>query len=267
MLIKEIQVKGIVIKSNLADADYVINPYIGCQHRCIYCYAEFMKRFSNHNEEWGMFVDVKKNALDVINNIEKLRGKKVLISSVTDPYQPIEAKYKLTRKILQALVCVQPSLEILTKSKMVVRDIDVLKEYNNAIVGSSISTMNENISRKIEPLAALPRLRIDTIKRCKEAGLKTYLFLSPILPYITETEEIIEKFEKYVDYFMFENLNLKPTNRARLFKFIEKERPELLSKYKLIYNYKNNPYWINLKEEIIGLCQKYKKEARVYFNH
>ncbi len=92
MKIKEINVRGIITKSNLPGTDYVVNPYIGCQHGCIYCYSEFMKRFTNHHEEWGKFVDVKLNAPELVKS--QYNGKRILFSSVTDSYQPLEAKYK-----------------------------------------------------------------------------------------------------------------------------------------------------------------------------
>lgn len=264
-MIKEVQVKGIITKSNLPDTDYVINPYTGCQHACIYCYADFMKRFTGHTEPWGKFVDVKINALEVLGNIEKLQGKKVLLSSVTDPYHPIDAKYKLTRKILESLIPAQPNIEILTKSRMVTRDIDILKQYENATVGISLAILDEQLSRKLEPLAASPRLRIEALKKCKEAGIRTYIFLSPIFPYISEIKEIIESTKEYVDYFMFENLNVRPNNQAKIFSFITQNKPGLLEKYKNIYLMKDNTYWEELKEEIIQICNR--KEARVYFHH
>lgn len=265
--VHEVKAKSIVTKSNLPATDYVINPYVGCQHACTYCYAEFMKRFTNHIEPWGQFVDAKINALEVLGNTEKIRGKKVLLSSVTDPYHPIEAKYKLTRKIVEALIPAQPNIEILTKSRMVTRDIDLLKQYDNATVGISLAILDEQLSRQLEPLTASPRLRIEAIKKCKEAGLRTYVFLSPIFPHISEIDEIIEASKDYVDYFMFENLNVRPNNQARVFDFIKQNRPELLEEYKEIYLKKNNTYWDELKEKITQLCNKHRKEARICFHH
>lgn len=267
MIIKEIKVKGIVTKSNLPDANYVINPYIGCMHGCIYCYAVFMKRFTNHKEPWGEFVDVKINANEVLENLNKYKGKHILISSVTDPYQPIEAKYKLTRKILKCLIPADPKIEILTKGRMVVRDIDLLKQYENATVGVSIATIDDKLSKELEPLAPSPRLRIDAIKKCKEAGLRTYVFFSPIFPHITEIEEIINLTKEYTDYYMFENLNLRKNNSTKILEFIKNNRPHLLTQYNEIYFQKQNIYWDLLSQQIKELSYEYGKEARIYFHH
>src|SRR6056297_2983967 len=112
MKISKRKVKSVVTKSNLPEADYVINPYIGCQHGCRYCYADFMKRFTGHSgDSWGEFVDVKSNAPETIRKIKK--DSLVLVGSVTDPYQPIEGKEKITRKCLEKLVDIQPKLKIL----------------------------------------------------------------------------------------------------------------------------------------------------------
>ena len=264
MIVKEIQAKSVVVKSNLPAADYVVNPYTGCEHACIYCYAEFMKRFTGHTEPWGTFVDAKVNVLEVLGNTEKFRGKVVLFSSVTDPYGPIEAKYKLTRKVLEALVPSQPKIEILTKARLVVRDVDVLKKFDDVTVGVSLATMDEKLSKQLEPRAALPRLRIETLKKCKEAGLRTYLFVSPIFPGITDVGELIEKAKDYVDFFMFENLNVRGLNKARVFEFVKENRPELLPLYEDI---SNKEYWDEQERLILEKCEEVGKEARVHFHH
>lgn len=118
MKIQEVITNSYLSVSKLPDADYVINPYIGCPHKCIYCYAEFMKRFTNHSSEnWGDFVDIKrckkKINLNRINN-----SATILIGSVTDAYNPLEKEYEITRKILEELISCQAHIEILTKSDL-----------------------------------------------------------------------------------------------------------------------------------------------------
>jgi len=126
MKVKEIQAKNVLIKSKLPETYYTINPYISCQHACVYCYSRFMKRFTNHREDWGDFVDVKINAPKILEGqLEKAKKKMVLLSSVCDPYQPLEKKYKITRRILEKLVEYQFSISILTKSDLVLRDLDL----------------------------------------------------------------------------------------------------------------------------------------------
>ena len=266
--IKEIEVKSIITPSKLPGADFVINPYIGCLHACIYCYADFMKRFTGHTDEkWGEFVDVKINAVSVLGNLNKIKDKTVLFGSVTDPYHSIEAKYQITRNLLKALVNEKTKIEILTKNGLVARDIDILQKFEDITIGFSLAILDESISKKLEPFASSPKIRIKALKECKEAGLKTFVFLSPIFPYISEIEEIIKETKDYVDYFMFENLNVRANNRVQVFNFIKENSPDLLEKYQEIYDQGNEDYWNKLKEEINILCNKHSKEARIYFHH
>ncbi|MFC1751442.1 radical SAM protein, partial [Pseudomonadota bacterium] len=180
MRIKEINAKNILTKSKLTGCDYVINPYVGCQHGCLYCYASFMKRFTNHEEDWGDFIDVKINSYQLLKG--NLSGKTVFISSVTDSWQPIEKKYKLMRKILPRLFLLNPRLSVLTKSDLIVRDIDLLRKFKHHEVGISLSTLDENLRKQVEPLASSVEKRINALKELKKAGLKTFTFISPILP-------------------------------------------------------------------------------------
>ncbi|MBT3323596.1 radical SAM protein [archaeon] len=266
--IKEIEVKSIITPSKLPSADFVINPYIGCLHSCIYCYADFMRRFTGHGDEkWGEFVDVKINAVSVLGNLNKIKGKTVLFGSVTDPYHSIESKYQITRNLLKALVNEKTKIEILTKNGLLARDIDILQKFEDITVGFSLAILDESTSKKLEPFASSPKIRIKTLKEAKEAGLKTFVFLSPLFPYISEIEEIIESTKDYVDYFMFENLNIRANNRVQIFNFIKENFPDLLEKYQEIYDKGNEIYWEELEEKIKVLCKKHSKEYRIYFHH
>ncbi len=266
MKVRSINVKSIIVKSNLPNTDYVVNPYVGCQHGCIYCYAKFMRYFSNINEKWGEFVNIKINALNLLKSCEKYKGKKILFSSVTDPYQPLEAKYKLTRKILKRLIDVQPKIEILTKSRLVTRDIDILKKFDNVTVGISISTINRKYAKILEPVASPPHLRLEALKKCREAGIRTYVFISPILPNITEVEAIIDMSHEYADFFMFENLNIRTTNKTEIYNFIQTYFPHLSNFYRDIYEKKQNTYWYELQNNIVRICKRYGKGAKIYFH-
>jgi len=266
MKIKEKKIKSVITKSNLPDADFVLNPYIGCQHACIYCYADFMKRFTGHKgEDWGSFVDVKINAPDTINPKSIKKDSLILIGSVTDPYQPLEAKYKITRGCLEKLLEFQPRLEILTKSPLVLRDLDLLKQFKNLRVGISVGILDENISRKLEPCASSPRRRLETLKKLHEEGIRTYLFISPIFPEITNFEGLIEISRDYVDGVLFENLNIRANNRKRIFEFLQQKKPDLISLYEQIQ--KDPSYWNNLETKISKYCEQSDIPHKIYFHH
>jgi DNA repair photolyase len=259
------EVKQIITRSNLPAADYVINPYIGCQHSCIYCYADFMKRFTGHTgEKWGDFVDIRINAHKTIKN-KSYGNKSILIGSVTDPYQPIESKYKITRNILEKLVLFQPNLGILTKSKLIKRDIELLKKFTNLRIGVSLNTINDNISKCLEPHASSANSRISTLKELYNAGLKTYLFISPIFPDLTDFKELVEKVHPFVYEVAFENLNIRPNNRKAVYSFVKKHMP---NNFKLYSELKPDcSYWNNYEKQIIDFCMLRKIRFRIFFNH
>jgi DNA repair photolyase len=259
------EAKSIITKSNIPSIDFVINPYTGCQHGCIYCYAEFMIRFTGHKgDKWGQFLDVKTFDFTKIKP-QKYDGKTILLSSVTDPYLPLEKKYQNTRKILEKLVGTKAEISILTKSKLVVRDIDLFKKFENISVGISINTVNDDFARIIERAASKPTERLDAIKKVSEAGIQTYIFISPYFPELTDYKAIIEESIEYSNRFSFENLNFRPHNVPRIMKIIREHYPNLLSKYKQIQ--KDQSYWDILEDEIRNYCENKKLNYKVQFHH
>jgi len=264
---KEIIVNSIITKSNLPDSDYVINPYVGCMHSCIYCYARFMKRFTGHEEPWGKFVDVKINATDSIpSKTSKYKGKSIFLSSVTDPYLSFERNYKLTRKILEKLIPLQPNLGIQTKSDLIIRDIDLLKKFANCEAGLTITTTDDNIRKELEPCSSSVNDRIEAIKKLKQAKIKTYVFIGPIMPILTDWKDIINRTKKFTDFYMFENLNIKGGVWNDIKKWLIGEHPQLLKKYEEIYFTKND-YWDIVESEIKNFCLANNIDCRIYFHH
>jgi DNA repair photolyase len=224
-----------------------------------------MIRFTDHKgDKWGEFIDVKQFDLNKIKP-EKYDGKRILLSSVTDPYLPLEKKYQNTRKILEKLVGTEGEVSILTKSKLVVRDIDLFKKFKNIEVGISISTLDENFSRIIERAASKPIDRLEAIKKIHESGIKTYIFLSPMFPEITEYRTIIERTIAFADNYSFENLNFRPHNIPRIMRVIKEYHPKLLSKYKEIQ--RDRSYWDFLESEIKDYCQNMKINYSIEFHH
>ena len=152
MIVKEINAKTILSKSKVLN--YTINPYVGCEHGCTYCYARFMKRFTGHMERWGEFVDVKINAPSLLQREIKRKGAgRVWISGICDPYQPLEKKYELTRGCLEILLLHHWPITIQTKSPLLLRDIELFEKFNDAEVTMTIATADENIRRIFEPKA------------------------------------------------------------------------------------------------------------------
>jgi DNA repair photolyase len=267
MIIREVKAKSIITKSNLPSADYVINPYVGCTHACIYCYASFMKRFTGHDEPWGTFLDIKINALDLIpEKSTKYVDKYVYLSSVTDPYLPHEKKYELTRRILEKLIPLRPNLGVQSKSDLILRDIDLLKQFPVCEAGLTLTTLNDTIQREIEPFTASPQHRMEALKALKQAGLKTYAFIGPILPMITDWKKIVLETRPFVDRFLFENLNMYWTATQNIYRWIKKSHPGLLGDYQTIFG-KKSAYWEQVELDIRSFCEENGIQGEIYFHH
>lgn len=265
MQIQEIQAKSIVAPSKIPNCDYAINPYTGCQHSCIYCYADYMKFYSGHSEPWGQFVDVKINGAELIGDCQKYRGKEIMFSSVTDAYQPVEKKYKLTRRILAELIPGQPQITILTKSTLVTRDIDILKQFEDVQVGFSLITTNLEYQKQLEPGANSPSERLQALKQLKTAGIKTFVLVAPVLPYFTTLQDIAAAAKDQADYFMFDAFNRKSSKKV--LSFIAKSYPQWRSKYEFLLrdeNYKE--YKQKLKKHITELSDSHRIKSRILFS-
>ncbi len=261
---REIKVKDYLTKSNLPASDYVINPYVGCPHGCKYCYASFMKRFTGHKEKWGTFIDIKR--CDKKINTKKLENKTVFLSSVTDCYNKFEEKYKITREILKELINVNCNLNISTKSKLILRDIDLLKQMKNLTVSMSINTLDENFKNDMDN-ASLIKERLNTLKELYNNGIYTVLFMSPIFPYITNFKEIIEISKEYIDEYWFENLNLRGDYKTKILLYIQEKYPKLINEYNDIYIKGNKKYWNDLSKEIKDYCEINNVKYINYFYH
>ena len=264
MVVNELNVKDYLTKSNLPTSDYVINPYVGCTHGCKYCYASFMKRFTGHKENWGDFIDIKRCNKTI--NLKKISGMNVFLSSVTDCYNQYEKDYCITRNILEQLVNSNCNLSISTKSKLILRDIDLLKQMKNLIVCMSINTLNEKFRSDMDNASTIKE-RMDTLKELHNNGIYTVLFMSPIFPYITEWKEIIDQTKDYVDEYWFENLNLRGNYKKEILDYIRTNYSDLYSDYIDIYLKKNNKYWKDLAEEINNYCNLNNINYTNYFYH
>ncbi len=264
MVEKEVAVKDLVTKSNLPASDYVINPYVGCPHGCRYCYACFMKRFTNHSEAWGSFIDIKR--CDKPISKKKLQGKSVFLSSVTDCYNPFEEKYENTRKILEQLISIDCELNISTKSQLILRDIDLLKQCKNLKVSVSVNTLDEQFKSDMDRASSIGK-RLETIETLHENGIYTVLFMSPIFPGITDYKEIIVKTHRFVNEYWFENLNLRGAYKKTILNYIRVNYPQLLEKYKQIYLKNDLTYWKELSYALDRYCSERKVRYINYFYH
>ena len=190
MRVSEILCKSALSESQLAD--YALNCYVGCQHGCRYCYARFMARFTGHEEAWGQFVDVRVNIVEaLLRQLPRKRVGRVMISSVCDGWQPLEEKYRLTRKCLGLLMGCGYEVCILTKSALVLRDLDLLAGKRNVELGMTVTTFDEDLRRIVEPVASATAERFGALRKAGEEGVRIWLFIGPLMPFLSDTKEDI----------------------------------------------------------------------------
>jgi len=259
-----IEVKDYVTKSNLPASDFVINPYVGCPHGCKYCYACFMKRFTKHDEEWGTFIDIKSCSKPI--GKKRLEGKTVFLSSVTDCYNLYEEKYCITQSILKQLICIDCTVNISTKSSLILRDIDLLKQLKSLIVSLSINTLDEDFKNDMDNASSIVD-RLNTLKVLHENGIYTVLFMSPIFPEITDFRKIIECSHSFVNEYWFENLNLRGSYKEKILGYIKSKYPQYAKLYEQIYSNGKREYWDKLAAEIEEYCHQHSVKHTNFFYH
>jgi len=227
-----------------------------------------MRRFTGHsNDKWGTFVDVKINASEVLRK-ELSKNPKIgvaLLGSVTDAYQPLERKYKITRSIIEVLSEYRFPFSILTKSDLVLRDLDILKKLDNLDVGLTITTMNDNVRRHFEPHSSSVESRVRALKELHENGISTYVFIGPILPRLTEIRPIVSTVKNFVNSVWAETLNVKCGNWNDIETVLRNHFPHLTSNYKKIVL--DQHYWDQVGEELKKTCQEFNIPLTGYYTH
>ncbi len=171
--------------------DYTLNPYSGCSFGCNYCYAAFFATTKEKMDNWGYWVRIKENALQLLMKFRKkpLKDKTIYLSSVTDPYQPIERELELTRSILKELISHhEVRLVIQTRSPIVTRDIDLFKQFKAIQVNMSVTTDSEDVRKAFEPLCPSNKIRIKAITEIQQEGINSCITMTPLLPIIDANE-------------------------------------------------------------------------------
>ncbi len=265
--------------------DYSINPYEGCGFNCTYCYVHGSKYGENLAEK----IVIKKDAAAILDKQLGNRAKKnqygfIAVGSATDAYMQVEEEVGLTRELLQIILKHRFPVFISTKSTLITRDFDLFRQIDEAaiipddskgsvnrgvILSFSFSTLDEKLARLLESGAPSPQKRLETLKQCKEQGFLCGVNAIPLLPFISDTDEELEKMisaakEYGADYILTGSLTLfgnsEKDSKQLYFRFLEKQYPHLLEKYKKMYVSVFYPSWKyqdDLKKRAGLLCEKY----------
>ncbi len=270
--VRQIACKTILNKSRLAD--FTLNCYVGCSHRCLYCYARYMQKFKNRPEEWGNFVDVKINAPEILaKEIQKMSpAKEVFMSSICDGWQPLEAKYRLSRACLELLLEAGFSISILTKSSLILRDFDLIGAYKTGSLGMTITTMNSRLQKTLEPYASTSQERLNTLKEAQNQGIETWVFLGPLIPHFTDTTSNLEGIFKALKGLNWAKIYVDRLNpRWGVLGSLKKglSREDFLKTRLMLYTCTNprkySVYTQELKEQIRGISYQFSLSEKVSF--
>ncbi len=210
--------------SRLPGLDYALNPYVGCEHSCAYCYSPAVLRREDYIRNWGNFVFIKENLPSLLEKeIAKIKPGFIGIGTVCDPYQPVEKNAGITRKSLEILKDEKFNLCIQTKSDLVLRDVDLLNRKRDEI-GVTITTLDNDLARKIEPRASPPDARAQILEELSHRQVRRWLFLGPVIPGVNDSEEslsaVIEVAKKTGSLVIYDKLNLKRGVEERLSKVL-----------------------------------------------
>jgi DNA repair photolyase len=233
-----VECRSVLNKSGLAD--YAVNGYTGCAHGCVYCYARFASRFSHPNQPWGSFVDIKTNAPEVLaREVKRRPAGHVMLSSVCDAWQPVEKDALITRRCLEILVRYRFEIGALTKSALSRRDLDLLAA-GKADFGVTVTTLDPKLAGIIEPRASPPLERLAVLEEAQSKGIRSYAFVGPLLPFLSDTEDNIRSLLQAiktigVDHFYVDKLNLRYGVWSALLKLLREHNPALLADYRKIF--------------------------------
>lgn len=272
MIINRITAKSILNKSKITD--YTVNCYTGCQHACIYCYARFMKKFTNHTERWGNFVDVKINAPQILEKqLHRLNTNgEVMMSSVCDGWQKTEEDFKISRRCLELLLNKSKlSLTILTKSSLIMRDFDIIEGFRDRVsLGITVTTIESSIQRLIEPYSSPTDKRVEILKEAKNRQINTYAFFGPIIPGFSETEENLNAVFKFLSFLGVSKIYVDKLNYFNWFYRDIKAvlRPRYPRTFDRFFEPLRNPsktnfYISDLQSKVKGIAKKYNLENKI----
>ncbi|MHC4665278.1 MAG: SPL family radical SAM protein [Planctomycetota bacterium] len=250
--------------------DYSLNCYTGCAHACVYCYARFMQRFHPHPEPWGRFVDVKVNAVDVLEHqLRRAVPGEVFVSSACDGWQPIEAEWKLTRRCCELLLEHGFQVNVLTKSALVLRDLDVFSG-RRAQIGTTVTTLDESLRKLWEPNSSTVQDRLRIIEQAHRAGLETAVMFGPLLPFLSDSQSSIDSMftcaaNLGIDVIWVDALNPRPKVWPAVAQLLREKFPELLSRYQqIMFNAKNRADYIaQLRKRVARSTKRFSLADRV----
>jgi DNA repair photolyase len=266
---KEVKISRILNPTSIDLGEYVINPFMGCEYSCLYCYVRSNKVISKRSGEWGAYVDIRINAPERLEKEIALRKPKcVLLGSTTDCFQPAERKYEITKKILEILNKHGVYYNILTRSPAVAEYIDLLKQGFCKKIYFTINNTAAEIKNKLEPKSPAHESRFKAVNKMLDENIGVVPYFSPILPWLSDFKDIFSLFPRS-DSVEFEGLNMNLVNINDIISGITSIRPDLQAKYEKLLKDRAfyDSFWQGVKKDIIREAIKAKKNYNVYIHN
>ena len=257
MKVSNCSFRPILKPCSLEGFNYQIDTYVGCEHYCYYCYA-----LNGAETDWSEEILMHRDIVEQLKQeLEKIPPQNIYFGYKTDPYQPCEAKLLQTRGVLKLLSEKGFSANILTKSNLVERDLDLLKEMPDASVGVSVAFNEEHVRQLFEAKTMDTELRINALQKIKQAGISTYALLCPVIPLVTDVEALLEKLVPLTDkiwIYRLSFLSATEQNWLSTRDILQLNFPQWFKEIETIIFSKTHKYWMKLREELESL-QKEKK--------
>ena len=266
---KEVKIARILNPTSIDLGEYVINPFMGCEFSCLYCYVRSNKVISRRPGEWGAYVDIRINAPELLEKeIISKKPKCVLLGSTTDCFQPVEKKYAVTKRILEILNKHKVYYHILTRSPYIAEYMDILKQGFCKKIYFTINNMPPEVKNKLEPKSPAFESRFEAINKMLDEGIGVVPYFSPILPWISDFKDIFARFPKS-DSVEFEGLNTRLVNINAIISEIALLYPNLKPDYGKLLSDRDfyDSFWAGIKKDIIREAIKAKKNYKIYIHH
>lgn len=268
---REIKCKSAIGKCGFPGGGWAINPYVGCSHGCVYCYARFMRRFTGHTEPWGTFVDARINITEILGRqmrSQQYKNGRIYIGTVTDPYQPLEEKHELMRGVLEVLTSHKNPVSILTKSDLILRDLDLLKQLKGADVNFTINTLDAKWQKLVEPNSSTAKERLRAARKLVGAGIEVSAMIGPYWPIFTDPEALFKEFKEVgICHVFTESFNTIGGNFVGVERVLRKHYPQhsRYIKETLFNKDKFHVFYEEAAEKIRQLVRQYNLPTTIFF--
>ena len=255
--------RPVLVPCKLKKPDYQIDPYVGCAHYCHYCYA-----LNRAETDWTREIQTYKDiGTQLSGELEKISPQKIYMGYETDPYQPCEAEYRQTRKVLRLLLEKGFSVSILTKSDLVLRDVDLLRDMEDASISVSVAFNDNRTREKFEANTKDTEIRLETLHKLREAGIKTSALICPVIPYITDAQGLINWLASLADAIWIYGLSIdrrSDRNWQNLKIILQEYFPDLSEQIENIVFSKDHQFWAQLRRELKDIQMDRQLDLRIH---